>query len=184
MNKPALAVQHGGGHYKGLKIQPVEFIMSNLMGFCEGNVVKYVTRWRTKGGIEDLRKAKHFLQFLLESPRYMNLFARMRAKFIHSSWRAGVITCGEYIKENGIQNPEAGVIRHIEMWNCTGRASELAAALKWMDELLAMAEKEPVSRADPECPRCHVPQQGTPTDDRYCMWCGHKMKQQGGNSNG
>lgn len=62
----ALAVQEGGGHYKTLPIQPVQYIHINNLGYCEGNVIKYVTRWRTKGGLEDLRKARHYLDLLIE----------------------------------------------------------------------------------------------------------------------
>jgi hypothetical protein len=62
----SLDVQIGGGHYKELAIQPVEYIHKNNLGFIEGCVVKYVTRWRNKGGIDDLRKAVHFLQILIE----------------------------------------------------------------------------------------------------------------------
>ena len=62
----SLSTQVGGGHYKDLAIQPVEYISKNRMGFIEGSVVKYVTRWRAKGGISDLKKAIHFLQILIE----------------------------------------------------------------------------------------------------------------------
>jgi hypothetical protein len=62
----ALKEQIGGDHYRSREIQPIEFILANNMGFCEGSVVKYVTRWQDKGGVEDLRKAKHYLEFLLE----------------------------------------------------------------------------------------------------------------------
>lgn len=62
----ALDTQVGGEHYKSRAIQPVEFIHSNGLGFCEGNVVKYVTRWKAKGGIADLEKAKHYLEMLIE----------------------------------------------------------------------------------------------------------------------
>lgn len=58
--------QIGGTHYKDLAIQPVEYIHKNSLGFCEGNVVKYVTRWKQKGGIEDLKKARHFLDLLID----------------------------------------------------------------------------------------------------------------------
>lgn len=61
-----LSVQEGGAHYKKLKIQPVEYIHGNELQFCEGCVIKYVTRWRDKGGIEDLRKARHFIDILIE----------------------------------------------------------------------------------------------------------------------
>ncbi len=48
-------------------IQPAEFIIKNDMGFAEGNVIKYVSRWRKKGGVDDLRKARHYLDLLIES---------------------------------------------------------------------------------------------------------------------
>src|SRR5699024_4328781 len=62
----ALAQQTGGNHYKTLAIQPVEYIHKNGLGFIEGSVIKYVTRWRSKNGIEDLRKARHFIDLLIE----------------------------------------------------------------------------------------------------------------------
>lgn len=62
-----LAIQHGGNHYKKLKIQPVEYIMANSIPYMEGNVIKYVSRWKDKGGIEDLKKAKHYLEILIEN---------------------------------------------------------------------------------------------------------------------
>jgi len=61
-----LAVQVAGDHYKDLPIQPVEFIHANGIGFFEGNVIKYVSRWRAKGGIKDLEKAKHYIDLLIE----------------------------------------------------------------------------------------------------------------------
>lgn len=60
-----LDVQHGGDHYKNMPIQPVEFIHKNGVPFIEGCVIKYVVRWRNKNGIEDLKKAKHFLELLI-----------------------------------------------------------------------------------------------------------------------
>lgn len=63
----ALDVQEGGGHYKAMKIQPFEYIHANGLQFAEGCVVKYVSRWRAKGGIEDLKKARHFLDLLIEA---------------------------------------------------------------------------------------------------------------------
>ena len=62
----ALDIQVGGDHYKQYKIQPVEYIHANKIPFIEGNVIKYVTRWRSKGGIADLRKAIHKLELLIE----------------------------------------------------------------------------------------------------------------------
>lgn len=62
----ALDIQVAGSHYKTLKIQPVEYVHANSLGYFEGNVVKYVTRWRNKGGIADLEKAKHYIELLIE----------------------------------------------------------------------------------------------------------------------
>jgi hypothetical protein len=62
----SLDTQIGGDHYKTLAIQPVEYIHRNNIGYFEGNVIKYVTRWRTKGGVADLEKAKHYLELLIE----------------------------------------------------------------------------------------------------------------------
>ena len=62
----ALDRQEGGDHYKTKEIQPVEYCMANGIGFMEGCVIKYVSRWRDKGGIQDLKKARHFLDMLIE----------------------------------------------------------------------------------------------------------------------
>lgn len=62
----SLDIQVGGGHYKSLKIQPVEYMYYNNIPYIEGAVVKYVTRWRDKNGVEDLKKAIHFLELLIE----------------------------------------------------------------------------------------------------------------------
>ena len=58
--------QCGGNHYKSKAIQPWDYITANNLGYLEGNVVKYVSRWKDKGGIEDLRKAQHYLSKLIE----------------------------------------------------------------------------------------------------------------------
>ena len=57
--------QVGGDHYRSMAVQPIDFILSNGINFAEGNVVKYVSRWREKGGVEDLRKARHYLDLLI-----------------------------------------------------------------------------------------------------------------------
>ena len=61
-----LQVQEGGSHYKDLKIQPIEYIHANGIPFAEGCAIKYLTRWRAKGGVEDLKKARHFIDLLIE----------------------------------------------------------------------------------------------------------------------
>lgn len=62
----ALDNQVAGNHYRNLPIQPVEFITKNNLGFLEGCVIKRVCRYKNKNGIEDLQKAIHELQLLIE----------------------------------------------------------------------------------------------------------------------
>jgi hypothetical protein len=62
----ALDKQEGGNHYNKLRIQPVEYIHANQIPFIEGSIIKYATRWRDKGGIEDLKKIIHFAELLIE----------------------------------------------------------------------------------------------------------------------
>jgi hypothetical protein len=63
----AIDKQEGGSHYKSFVIQPVEFIHKNNIPFIEGNIIKYVLRHKSKNGIEDLKKAKHYIDLLIES---------------------------------------------------------------------------------------------------------------------
>ena len=61
-----LESQVGGDHYKDMAIQPAEFITKNSLGFLEGCVIKRMCRWRKKNGVEDLRKAIHEIELLIE----------------------------------------------------------------------------------------------------------------------
>jgi|TARA_R110002020_G_scaffold191920_3_gene391891 hypothetical protein len=60
--------QVGGDHYRDMAISPVKFIEFNGLGYCVGNIIKYVCRWRKSSGsgIEDLEKAKHYIDLLIE----------------------------------------------------------------------------------------------------------------------
>lgn len=62
----ALETQIGGTHYSDLPIQPVEFIHKNGLGFIVGNIIKYIIRYPDKNGVQDLLKAKHYLEILIE----------------------------------------------------------------------------------------------------------------------
>lgn len=64
--KTAMQRQEGGLHYKFLPIQPIEFCQKNHLNYCESNVIKYVCRHKNKNGAEDIRKAIHNLELLLE----------------------------------------------------------------------------------------------------------------------
>lgn len=64
-NNP-LQTQVGGNHYKDFKIQPVEFIHANGLDFLQGNIIKYTMRHKEKNGKQDLLKARHYLDLLIQ----------------------------------------------------------------------------------------------------------------------
>ena len=66
-----LKTQEGGTHYKGFEIQPAEFIYTNTIPYLEGCVIKYICRHNLKGGVEDLLKAKHYIDIII-SLQYKN----------------------------------------------------------------------------------------------------------------
>lgn len=57
--------QVGGDHYKTMKIQPIEYILANDLGFCEANIVKYISRYKQKNGVQDVKKVIHYAEMLL-----------------------------------------------------------------------------------------------------------------------
>jgi hypothetical protein len=61
-----LQKQEGGSHYRGYAIPPIEFIHKNELNFIQGNVIKYVMRYKEKNGLQDLEKAKHYIELLIE----------------------------------------------------------------------------------------------------------------------
>ena len=62
----ASETQEGGNHYKRYTIQPTEFIHRNGLNFIQGNVIKYLMRYKDKNGLQDLQKAKHYIDLLIE----------------------------------------------------------------------------------------------------------------------
>ena len=81
--------QVGGTHYKACKIQPVEYIHANRLGFLEGNIVKYITRHRTKGeGAMDSLKVKHYADLILQLEYDMTTEEDdiLLSQEVHSAW--------------------------------------------------------------------------------------------------
>lgn len=66
MPKSAFETQQSGQHYLKFKIQPMEFFFQNQTPKPEGDVIQYVLRWRDKNGVEDLKKARHILDMIIE----------------------------------------------------------------------------------------------------------------------
>lgn len=63
----ALDRQEGGNHYKDMKIEPVEYIVENNIPYREANAIKYISRHKLKNGLEDLKKAKHYIDMIIET---------------------------------------------------------------------------------------------------------------------
>ena len=63
--KKALDIQVGGNHYQNFAVQPAEYCIKNGLPFAEGVIIKYVSRWKLKNGVEDLKKAKHYIEMLI-----------------------------------------------------------------------------------------------------------------------
>jgi hypothetical protein len=138
----ALDMQHCGSHYKKLAIQPTEYWKANHLGGDEAAAIKYVSRWRDKGGLDDLYKAQHHLQFVWEDLEY-----RVRVADIARLTKAGagyrdIITPDDYIEANRLPVEEGRVVRYLTVWNHTGASHNLRSAIASMAELIAKAEDE------------------------------------------
>ncbi|WP_180068297.1 DUF3310 domain-containing protein [Acinetobacter sp. YH16038] len=59
-------IQVGGSHYKDMVIQPYQFALANQLDYCQANVIKYVCRHASKNGLQDLEKAKHYIDLMIE----------------------------------------------------------------------------------------------------------------------
>ncbi len=83
--------QVNGNHYKGLAIQPIHYCHANKLGPCESNIVKYATRWQSKGKIDDLRKIIHYAELLIEMEAhndYITPTPFVRAEATPEEWDA------------------------------------------------------------------------------------------------
>jgi hypothetical protein len=108
----ALDKQVSGSHYKQFKIQPIEFITKNNIPFIEGNVIKYICRWRDKNGLEDLDKVIHYVELLKElengkSERTHGIKARI--KTIIKGWSRQL---GSHLRKEN-QGAKADNRRHV-----------------------------------------------------------------------
>lgn len=98
-------VQHGGRHYKGMKIQPIEFGYVNRYDDCAFSVMKYISRHRNKDGALDLDKASHFVD--------------LRVQLIDEhgeSFCCERIPVWQYVEENGIPSAESHILHLLHFW--------------------------------------------------------------------
>lgn len=90
-------IQVAGTHYKDKAIQPWDYIVSNKMGYLEGNIIKYVSRWKDKGGVADLKKAQHYLQKLIEVSEPATMADVAEAEY--QDWNTNFLEIGSW-REN------------------------------------------------------------------------------------
>ena len=102
----ALEKQIGGSHYSELPYQPIELIYKLDLGFIQGNIIKYITRWRFKNGLEDLKKAEHYceLGFYYEetSSKYSNRYKYTSTHIVNQ--------VSKFVEQNAMTNTEKAII--------------------------------------------------------------------------
>lgn len=104
----SLSTQVGGTHYKVMAIQPIVLSMANRYDACIHSAIKYVSRWRTKGGVEDLKKAQHFCQLRVDS------FGQFGIDELAAATK--MIPIRRYILENGLSEAEGKIVAALHGW--------------------------------------------------------------------
>lgn len=133
----ALDRQVGGGHYKDLTIQPIEFIVEHGLGYHQGNVLKYVTRYRFKNGKQDLRKALHYVELML---------SQATAGRLNGAATVPAAAVAEYCKANKLPPAEATLLEYV----CRNSPHAWAVAQPLLESILA--DCDPM--VPPGCTRC------------------------------
>lgn len=141
-NVKALDQQFGGTHYKGMPFQPIKFGMITGWDVCAYHALKYLSRWRHKGGIEDLEKAKHCIE--------MRWALRDHCP---PPLRTDSIVLNRYISENDIPEDEANILASISAL-VGARSQEFAVQTTniicaKIDALIASANESNVTSLQP-----------------------------------
>lgn len=111
----ALDIQVGGDHYKKNAIQPIQYTTANCMGPSEMNIIKYLTRYKDKNGVEDLRKVRHYIDLHLETvSSEPAMFRELRAMMATNDLFP--IKPDEYIKANNLRGKVRHVITLVTYW--------------------------------------------------------------------
>lgn len=106
MTQTALSAQHGGTHYKGMGIQPIEFAVANDYDAAAFSTLKYISRHARKNGAEDLNKGLHFVQIRLE----------LICKIGILTAASDEIPVGEYCRSNDLPELESAILTDLHYW--------------------------------------------------------------------
>lgn len=132
--------QVGGEHYKDSGFQHWDFAIAAELNYLEGCITKYVTRWRKKNGLQDLEKAAHFLEKLLETAGLWDTVHRTTRPM---ATPVGKLAFDYYVEKNGLGKEEADVIWRVVTWT---RPVHLRAAMRCMETLLQTARNHVFAR--------------------------------------
>ena len=107
----ALSQQIGGSHYKMMTFQPIILIGMLDLDFCQGNVVKYVSRYKLKDGVNDLAKAKHYCQMAEELENKQAPDAVLLSEAIDDVW--------DFVRKNNLDYEVYMILMHVvrRRWN-------------------------------------------------------------------
>ena len=152
----SLKRQVGGNHYSKMKIQPMEFCHRNKFTLLEGSIIKYVSRWRTKNGLEDLKKAHHCTEILIDLETGKDKIVSVIVEYFRDLFfgRKFEIMPEDYVEQNEFEDDEADVILHISYWRafqyCENRLFLLYRTLgiltTMIDREYALQEKEELKK--------------------------------------
>lgn len=138
MSNDALSRQVAGSHYKKLGMQPVVFATSNRYDPCAFSILKYVTRWRDKNGIQDLQKARHFVELRMTADvaGYVVVYPA------NSGPPFGIILAETYSLMNDLRETETEIIRILNEWVLLSRTldnakSAPARIIELLDQLIS-----------------------------------------------
>lgn len=101
----ALSQQIGGSHYKMMPFQPICLIGMLDLDFCQGNVVKYVSRYKLKDGVRDLEKAKHYCQMAMELEKKPAPDAVYLSEAIDDVW--------DFVRQNNLDYEVYMILMHV-----------------------------------------------------------------------
>ena len=125
----ALERQVGGSHYVNKGIQPVEFWAANMWDGFSCSILKYMTRWKEKNGVQDLEKALHFAQLRIDCD------GAIPYPVIRDAART--IKMGDFVKRNGIPADEDVLFYALEQWVQEGRTKNSRRFGKQFTRLLS-----------------------------------------------
>lgn len=140
----SLKTQIGGNHYLDFKLQPIEFIVNNNLGFIEANIIKYICRYKHKNGVEDLKKIKHYIGLAkeLENRDYSKFMVVCELQEEYTKYL--INNAQKYCKINNIPEKEKNIIIKICLSICDieNRFTIFDEILEIVDDLIQEYNRE------------------------------------------